>query len=533
MFSITMEGSIVCGFISVFPVAVTVTVVAILVHLYFYGAWRRTAEVRRKLRAQGVTGPPPSILYGNLPEMQKIQLQTAAMASPPHRASAIVAHDYTSTLFPYFVEWRKQYGPLYTYSTGTRQHLYANKVELVKDLSLSNNLNLGKPFYVTKKLAPILGHSIVRSNGAIWAVQRKIIAPEFFMDRVRAMAVLMADAASSLVEKWESRIGDGASVEIEVDEDLRGFSADVISRACFGSSYEKGKEIFSKLRDLQKLISEGSFLFGYSSLRFLQPRKHKRIKKLEKEIESLIWETVQQRQKEFSKTSSSEKDLLQLIMEATTNDPNVGANDSSKNFIVDNCKSIYFAGHESTAVAATWTLMLLALHPEWQDCIRSEFAHACPDGRPDTTVISNLKTVSMVVHEALRLYPPAAFVARETFADTRLGNVVVPKGVCLWTLIPTLHREVEIWGEDANEFKPERFKNGIAKACKFPQAYVPFGAGPRLCLGKNFALVQLKIIISLIVSKFRFSLSPEYCHCPSYRMIVEPANGVKIAFQRL
>lgn len=97
---------------SVFPVAVAVTVVAILVHLYFYGAWRRTAEVRRKLRAQGVIGPPPSVLYGNLPEMQKIQLQTAAMASPPHGASAIIAHDYTSTLFPYFVEWRKQYGIL-------------------------------------------------------------------------------------------------------------------------------------------------------------------------------------------------------------------------------------------------------------------------------------------------------------------------------------------------------------------------------------------------------------------------------------
>ncbi|KAL0539814.1 hypothetical protein IC582_024035 [Cucumis melo] len=529
-----MEGYVISGFVLVFPTAFVMAVVMILLHFYFYGAWRRTADVRRKLRAQGVTGPPPSILYGNLPEMQKIQLQTAAMASPLHCASAIVAHDYTSTLFPYFVEWRKQYGPLYTYSTGTRQHLYANKVELVKDLSLSNNLNVGKPFYVTRKLAPILGQSVVRSNGSVWAVQRKVIAPEFFMDRVRAMGFHMVDAASCLINKWERRVGDG-TVEIDVDEDLRGFSADVISRACFGSSYEKGKEIFSKLRDLQKLISEDSFLFGYSSWsdRFLRPRKHKSIKRLEKEIESIIWETVQQRQKECSKTSSSDKDLLQLIMEATINDPNIGAKDSSKNFIVDNCKSIYFAGHESTAVAATWSLMLLALHPEWQDRIRSEFAQACPDGHLDTTATLQLKSVNMVIHETLRLYPPAAFVARETFAETQLGNVVVPKGVCLWTLIPMLHREVEIWGEDANKFKPERFANGVAKACKFPQAYVPFGAGPRLCLGKNFALVELKIIISLIVSKFRFSLSPEYHHCPSYRMVVEPANGVKIVFQRL
>lgn len=151
-----------------------------------------------------------------------------------------------------------------------------------------------------------------------------------------------------------------------------------------------------------------------NSDRFLRPRKHKSIKRLEKEIESIIWETVQQRQKECSKTSSSDKDLLQLIMEATINDPNIGAKDSSKNFIVDNCKSIYFAGHESTAVAATWSLMLLALHPEWQDRIRSEFAQACPDGHLDTTATLQLKSVtpfSLSLNETVcfRLYDPKCF----------------------------------------------------------------------------------------------------------------------------
>lgn len=112
-FWIAMEMAVIIGrLVSVFPAAVAVAVVAVFVHFYFYGAWRRTAEVRRKLREQGVGGPPPSVLYGNLPEMQKIQLQAAAVASPPHHATAIVAHDYTSTLFPYFVKWRKQYGKL-------------------------------------------------------------------------------------------------------------------------------------------------------------------------------------------------------------------------------------------------------------------------------------------------------------------------------------------------------------------------------------------------------------------------------------
>jgi len=144
-----------------------------------------------------------------------------------------------------------------------------------------------------------------------------------------------------------------------------------------------------------------------------------------------------------------------------------------------------------------------------------------------------LLQVTMVIQEALRLYPPAAFVSREALEETQLGNIVVSKGVCLWTLIPTLHRDPAVWGSDANEFKPERFTWGVSKACKCPQAYIPFGVGPRLCLGKNFAMVELKVVLSLIVSKFSFSLSPKYHHSPAYRMIVEPGDGVQILIQKI
>lgn len=139
----------------------------------------------------------------------------------------------------------------------------------------------------------------------------------------------------------------------------------------------------------------------------------------------------------------------------------------------------------------------------------------------------------MVIQEVLRLYPPAAFVSREAYEDIRIGDLNIPKGVCVWTLIPTIHRDPEIWGPDASEFKPERFSEGISKACKFPQAYLPFGAGTRLCLGKNFAMVQLKVVLALIISKFSFSLSPSYRHSPTYRMLVEPGHGVYILIQKI
>lgn len=141
--------------------------------------------------------------------------------------------------------------------------------------------------------------------------------------------------------------------------------------------------------------------------------------------------------------------------------------------------------------------------------------------------------MTMVIQESLRLYPPAAFVSREAYGDIKIGNLMVPKGVCVWTLVPRLHRDPDIWGPDVDEFKPERFSDGVSKACKFPHAYVPFGVGNRLCLGKNFALVELKVVLSLILSRFTFSLSPNYKHSPAYRMIIEPGHGVHLILRRI
>ncbi|KAE8700294.1 CYP714A1 protein [Hibiscus syriacus] len=482
-------------FLATLKTLLSVAVAAAVCYLFHHysSRWLRFQRVRKKLCMQGITGPPPSFLSGNLHHMQ--QLQFKANKAGTH--SEIVAHDYTSTLFRISI-------------TG-------------------ENNTLGKDAYMTKVLKPMLGNGIIRSNGQLWAHQRKIIASEFFMDKVKGMVELMVESTAPLLKKWEATIDarGGRATEINVDDDFRSFSADVIARACFGSSYVKGKQIFSKLRSIRTTITEQGFLFGHSSSRFL-PNNNK-VSTLEREVELLIWETVKQRQQECFGKSLGQKDLMQHILESAVTDASV----APQKFIVDNCKNIYFAGHESTAITASWCLMLLALHPEWQSRIREEVAQVFTNGLPDADSISRLKMVTMVIQETMRLYPAGAFVTREALEETRMGNILVPKGVCIWTVIPTLHRDPDIWGPDANEFKPERFINGVSKACKSPQGYIPFGLGTRLCLGKNFAMVQLKVLLALIVSKFTFSLSPSYRHSPVFRMLVEPEHGVYIRIQKI
>ncbi|XP_073017370.1 cytochrome P450 714A1-like [Primulina eburnea] len=521
-------------FFSLVPVAITkhglhilVVILSVASSCFVKIAWFDPWRIRRKLELQGIKGPKPRFLYGNVREMQRIQVNSDAKKGETD--GEFVAHDYTSTLFPYFEQWRKEYGPIYTYSTVNKQHLYVTHPEMVKEMnnhSLSSHL--GKPSYITKRLAPMLGNGILRSNGHLWARQRKIVAPQFFMHRVKGMVGLMVESVESLIGKWEGYIESqgGNMAEIQVEEDLRCVSADVISKACFGSSFLNGKRVFTKLRTLQKLMSSQNFLFGSHTFGIFSTGQQKKIEQLEKEIESLIWDAVKERDGECF---SGNKDLMQLILEGAMNNVNDDDHVSNyKKFIVDNCKNIYFAGHESTAVAASWCLMLLALHPQWQARIRAEVDEVCRanGGSLDADSLHKLKTTTMVIHEVLRLYPPAAFVSREALQETKIAHIVVPKGVCLWTLIPTLHRDPDIWGADANEFNPQRFTNGISNA------YIPFGLGPRLCLGKSFALVQLKIIVFLIVSKFTFSLSPKYRHSPAFRMIVEPGQDVHLCIRK-
>nr|XP_023888895.1 cytochrome P450 714C2-like isoform X1 [Quercus suber] len=248
--------------------------------------------------------------------------------------------------------------------------------------------------------------------------------------------------------------------------------------------------------------------------------------KLEEEINSMILKVVKQRTE-----ASYEKDLLQMVHEGakSCNDYYGLSTDSSRDkFIVDNCKNIYFAGHETTAITATWSLMLLAAHPEWQARARAEVLEVCGDSPPDANMLRNMKTLTMVIQETLRLYPPAAFVIRAALEDITFKDIMISKGMNIQIPVPILQQQCDLWGPDAHKFNPERFAHGIVGACKTPQAYMPFGVGPHVCAGQHFAMTELKVISTLILSKFCFSLSPGYQHSPAFRLVIVPEHGVTL-----
>ncbi|VAI06006.1 unnamed protein product [Triticum turgidum subsp. durum] len=473
--------------------------------LYLYHTvWVVPQRLLAGFRRQGIGGPRPSFPYGNIADMREA---VAAAKSAP-RAGGRIVHDYRPAVLPFYEKWRKEHGPVFTYSMGNAVFLHVSRADVVRDINLCVSLDLGKSSYLKATHEPLFGRGILKSNGEACAHQRKIIAPEFFLDKVKGMVDLMVDSAQTLVESWETRVDkSGGTLDIKIDDDIRAYSADVISRTCFGSSYVKGKKIFLKLRELQKAVSKPNVLAEMTGLRFFPTKKNRQAWGLHKQVHRLILEIV--------KESGEDKNLLRAILHSASSNK-VGLREA-ENFIVDNCKSIYFAGYESTAVTAAWCLMLLGLHPEWQDRVRQEVLHVC-GGRPlDSQSLHKMKNLTMVIQETLRLYPAGAFVSRMALEELKLGGVHIPKGVNIYIPVSTMHLDPKLWGPDAKEFNPARFSHARPQL----HSYLPFGAGARTCLGQGFATAELKILISLIISKFALNLSPLYHHSPQTSWLMQ------------
>ncbi|KAK9934978.1 hypothetical protein M0R45_022097 [Rubus argutus] len=489
----------------------------------FHKLWWTPIHIQNLMRLQGIRGPSYRLHYGNATEISNMEKE--AMSKP-----ISLSHDIFSYVQPHIHAWTKSYGKNFLQWYGVQPVLVVTEPELCKEI-LNNKDGVypkQKPSIFVKKL---LGDGITMTEGEKWAKLRKLSNHAFHGESLKAMFPGMIVSAEAMLGRWKNHEGK----EIDVFEEFRLLTSEVISRTAFSSSYLEGQNIFEMLMKLSSIIFRNFLKIRFPGMsKLFRTRDDIESDKVEKGIRDSIMEIVKKREKEaiIGEEDSFGNDFLGFLLKA-----HHGANDKQRvsvDELVEECKTIYFAGQETTSALLAWTVLLLALHPYWQEEARKEVLQLFGKQTPTYESIAKLKTMSMIINETLRLYPPSILLVRKVAREVRLGKLLVPANVEL--LVPTLalHHEPQFWGQDAALFKPERFSEGVAKATNDNMAaFIPFGLGPRMCVGINFATIEAKITLSMILQRYSFTLSPGYVHSPFRLLTVRPQQGLQVILQSL
>ncbi|KAK4430110.1 cytochrome [Sesamum alatum] len=489
-----------------------------------YKLWLGPIRMQQKLQSQGLKGPSYKFLHGNTKEI--ISMRKEAIKAP----SDLGQHDLFPRLLPHLNTWMKLYGNNFLIWIGNQPQIVVTEPELVKEI-LTDREGVYLKIKPVSHLKKLLGDGIVVAEGEKWSRLRKLANHAFHGESLKDMVSAMIESVDTMLERWRYHEGK----EIEVSKEFKLLTSDVISRTAFGSSYVEGKNIFDMVGKLGVLIAKNAFrirLFGLEKI--WKSKDDIESDKIERSLRDSILSLVKKREDKVKAGESDNfgSDFLGSLLKVHHDiDPKSRI---SVGDVVDECKVFYIAGHETTSTLLSWVVFLLSLYTEWQEKAREEVVQIFGKGKPTAEGIARLKILAMIVNEALRLYSPVLSINRRVHRKIKFGKYEIPANVQVSIPILAQHRNPEIWGKDAHMFKPERFAEGLANAANGnSMAFLPFVAGPRSCVGNNFAVNEAKITLTMILQRYRLALSPNYVHAPYQFLTLQPQHGVQIILHLL
>ncbi len=397
-----------------------------------------------------------------------------------------------------------------------------NQPELVKTVLRERPEDFPKSERVSEGLRPLLGQSVFVTNGETWKRQRRIIDPAFEGGRLKDTFPAMRAAAEACVARLSARAG----AELEIEEETSHVAADVIFRTLFSIpiEHELAAAVFHEFRAYQRTQPVVN-LAAFVPLPRWMPRFFRRETKLAaRRIRDLITRLTAERAAEIA-AGSAPDDLATKIM--TTPDPVTGETFATAE-MVDQVAIFFLAGHETSASALAWSLYLMALYPDWQARVAEEASALEEDA--GFAVMSRLRISRDVFRETLRLYPPVPMMVREAACPERFRDRAVARGSQVVLSPWHLHRHERIW-ERPDAFDPARFATENGRAC-LRDAYIPFSAGPRVCTGAGFAMVEGPLILSMILREFRGLPVAERVPVPVAHLTVRSKAGIWLRLER-
>ena len=416
-------------------------------------------------------GPPDHFLFGSMREIRH----------DPLRFALEMARHYGDVVRIRFLFW-----PTYL----------VHHPDGVKHVLQENQRNYSKDLYPYRMLKPFLGQGLVTNDGESWLQQRRLMQPAFHRKRVAAFGTLITSATVSLLDQWHWYAGRDQPVDVAA-EMLR-LTLRIAGQALFNVDLSTETEVVGQaVATVNRLLSE--YLSApFPPLSIPTPRSH-RLQAARRTLDRVVHEIIAQRRQQNSDTG----DLLSMLLLAREEETGQGMHDQQ---VRDEVMTLLIAGHETVATALTWAWYLLSQHPEIEQRLHHELDEVLGGHLPTVEHLTSLSYTRMVTEEVLRLYPPAWIFARKAIAADQIGGYFIPAKSMIVLSPYMTHRHAAFW-EDAEVFDPERFAPG--RTIGRPHyAYFPFGGGPRVCIGNNFALMEIQLVLATLAQHYRLRPVP-------------------------
>ena len=396
-----------------------------------------------------------------------------------------------------------------------------NDPKEVRKIMIDNVKEFPKSDMLHELLKPLLGVSIFTTNGEVWKKQRELLRPSFEMTRISKVFDLMSSAAADMMDRFK-KYPDGSIVE--VDEHMTFVTADVIFRTIMSSKLDeiKGKEILHAFVTFQEETARTAIRKFFCVPQWLSNilGENKRMKAgaiIRKSLSDII------KPRYDSYKNDNYSDILSSLLH--TVDASSGERFSFEE-ILDQVSMLFLAGHETTASSLTWTLYCLSLDQDAQQKAYNEIISINKDGKFSISDIKEMKYLTNVFKEALRLYPPVGFFARQSKGEAKIRDKVLQKGSGVVVAPWLIHRHDDFW-DAPHEFRPDRHNENIPK-----EKYMPFGLGERICIGQGFAMQEAIIILANILREFKLELKDGFVPDVVGRLTVRSANGMMIKMSK-
>jgi cytochrome P450 len=436
-------------------------------------------------------GPPQHWLWGNLPEFRRDMLA-------------------------FYTRMAREYGDISAFRFGPRKLLLLNHPDLIEQVLVTDNRLYTKHFGL-RLLRPTLGNGLILSESDFWLRQRRLVQPAFSKQRIESYGSIFVDHTERMLSAWR----DGERRDLH--RDMMKLTLGIVAKTLLDVDAGDESDLVSEAADAIMVDFNSRFLSAWPPPFWLPVPRNLALKRQVRRLDAIILKVIGQRRAE----RRDHGDLLSLLVEARDESDRQGMTDRQ---LRDEVMTMFLAGHETTANALSWTWYLLAKHPHVEACLHGELESVLAGRAPTAADVPRLPYAEQVILEAMRLYPPAYVIGRQPIDDCSIGGYHVPAGTSVLISQWVLHRDPRNF-DRPDEFDPDRWKDGLIR--RLPKfTYMPFGGGPRTCIGNSFAMLEAILAVATMASRFHMRLVPEAAVAPWASITLRPRNGLHVVVQR-